>query len=270
MKKIPLYYQPFAQILPHLPDKIPDKIGYESGRQPHDNGIWLLLYCSQVLQTKAVAYRDYKELKMNSSYSSLSWTAWFKWLAITLLGLVAGLVIFIVIGSVLGETGEEAPPVIFGLVLGTIFGTTFGITQWRFLRQYIPGTGAWVPATIVAFALAAAIIFGLLNPENSESSLLLRISHATLIGLALGFAQWLVLRDKVTRPTYLWILFSLGAWIIGELTGVVLENMQVESPLPLMATFLVGASLPGIGMIWLLRQHIPSGLSEYHSADNLA
>ena len=186
---------------------------------------------------------------------SIRWISWFKWFVATLIGLIAGLVVFFLIGVTVGEfIDEEFPPFVFGIVLGTIFGTAFGIAHWLFLRRYLPGTGGWIPATIVAFALAAAIIFGLLNPENSEPSVLLRISHSIVAGLSLGFAQWLVLRTRLALPASLWILFSLGGWIIGELTGIAMENLA-EEPLPLMATFLVGASLPGIGMIWLLRQH---------------
>jgi hypothetical protein len=225
----------------------------------------------KVLSGKDIPVTTYhtRRYKMNTSYPTIRWTAWFKWLGATLIGLIAGLVVFIVVGSLLGEAGEEAPPVIFGLVLGTIFGTAFGVAHWLFLRRYLPGTRGWVPATIVAFALAAAIIFGLLNPENSESSLLLRMSHAAVVGLSLGFAQWLVLRGKLAQPAYLWILFSLGGWIMGELTGFALESMQAEPPLPLMATFLAGASLPGIGLIWLLRQRFQVRVDQRHLADNL-
>lgn len=195
---------------------------------------------------------------MNASNLSIRWISWLRWLLTTFTGLVAGLIIFALIGSLLGTAGEEAPPFVFGLVLGTIFGTAFGVAHWIFLRRYIPGAGPWIPATIIAFALAAVVIFGLLNGKNSESSLLLRISHAILVGLSLGIAQWLVLRTKIARPTYFWILFSLCGWIIGELTGIAMESLS-EPPLPLMATFFVGASLPGIGMVWLLRRQSQVG-----------
>jgi hypothetical protein len=185
---------------------------------------------------------------------SLRWTAWFKWLAATLIGLVAGLVVFFLIGVTFGEYLDEAfPEFVFGIFLGTIFGTAFGIAHWVFLRRYVSGIGAWIPATAISFALAAAIIFGLLNPENGEASTGLRIGHAIVVGLSLGVAQWLVLRARVAGPAHLWILFSVGAWILGELTGIALGNVA-EEPLPLMAIFLVGASLSGMGMIWLLMQ----------------
>lgn len=185
---------------------------------------------------------------------SIRWTAWFRWFAATLIGLVAGLAVFFLIGVTLGEFIDEAfPEFVFGIILGTIFGTAFGVAHWLFLRRYVTGIGAWVPATIIAFALAAALIFGWLNPENAEASIPLRISHAIVVGLSLGFAQWPVLRTGLGRSANLWILFSLGGWIIGELTGIVMGNL-VEEPLPLMATFLVGASVTGIGMIWLLSQ----------------
>ena len=191
-----------------------------------------------------------------SMHVSIGWTSWLRWFAVTFLGLVAGLAVFFLFGVTLGEYVDATfPPFLFGVVLGTIFGTAFGIAHSRFLRRYIPGVAGWVPATAVAFALASAVIFGLLTPEDVELPALLRIGHATVAGLFLGSAQWLVLRSRISGPTPLWIIFSVGAWILGELAGIGLDRLQVGPPLPLMTTFLVGASLSGIGMIWLLSQH---------------
>lgn len=186
--------------------------------------------------------------------STVHWSAWFRWFAATLIGLFAGLAVFFLIGITLGEYIDEAfPEFVFGIILGTIFGTAFGVAHWLFLLRYTPGIGAWIPATALGFALGAAIVFGLLNPQGGEALLPLRISHAIVVGLSLGLAQWLVLRATVAGPTHLWIFFSVGAWILGEFTGIALENVA-EEPLPLMAIFLVGASLSGLGIIWLLRQ----------------
>lgn len=188
--------------------------------------------------------------------ASIGWASWLRWSALTLIGLLAGFAVFFSFGVTLGAYVDAMfPPYVFGIVLGTIFGTAFGTVHARFLRRYVPMAG-WVPATAVAFAVAAAIIFGLLNPQDVELSPLLRIGHATVAGLFLGSAQWLVLRGKMAGPTYLWIAFSIGAWSVGELAGIGLESLRVEPPLALMTTFLVGASLSGIGMIWLLKQHV--------------
>lgn len=190
---------------------------------------------------------------MKASTTSMGWATWLRWLLVSFIALITGLVVFILVGSSLGEAIDQAPPFVFGLVLGAIFGSAFGIAHWFFLRRFLPGITAWIRATMIGFTFAAAIIFGLLEGDGSESSLFLRIIHAVLIGLSLGFAQWLVLRNRLAQTAYLWILFSLGAWVIGELTGIALEGLA-EPPLPLMAIFMVGASLPGIGMVWLLQQ----------------
>lgn len=195
---------------------------------------------------------------MNASHPPILWTSWLKWLLVTFIGLVAGLIIFVLIGSLLGTAGEEAPPFVFGLVLGAIFGTAFGVAHWIFLRRYIPGLAAWIPATTVAFAFAAMIIFGLLDGDNQEPSNLVRISHAALVGFSLGIAQWLVIRNRLGKQAGLWIVFSVVGWMLGEFTGIILTDLA-EEPLPLMVIFLVGASLPGIGIVWLLQRKFQGG-----------
>lgn len=188
---------------------------------------------------------------MTVSPLPLRWTAWFRWLLATFVGLIGGLVVFILIGVTAGEFIDETfPEVVFGVILGAIFGTAFGVAHRRFLRRHLPGITGWLPATILGFVLAAAIIFGLLNDESVP----MRLIHGALVGLSLGISQWLVLRGKLRGQVWLWTLFSLIGWTLGELTGIILTDLA-EEPLPLMATFLVGASLTGVGMVWLLQQH---------------
>jgi hypothetical protein len=136
--------------------------------------------------------------------------------------------------------------------LGVIFGTTFGLAHWLFLRPYLPGIKTWIFATVVAFALAAAIVFGLLNGDAADASIPLKISHAVVVGSCLGLAQWLVLRQNVDQA-YLWLVFSLVGWVVGEITGILIAVLA-DPPLELMAMFLVGMSLPGMGMVWLLQR----------------
>lgn len=198
------------------------------------------------------------------SVASVRWTSWLRWLGLTLAGLLGGLVVFFAVGVTMGEMLDELfPEFVFGLVLGAIFGTAFGLAHWLFLRRYISGIGAWVPATIIGFALGAAIVFGPLNTQDTDPSMLVRISHATSVGLSLGLMQWLVLRGRLFHHSYLWMVISVGAWIAGELAGTFLANLRVEEPIPLLTIFLIGASLSGIGMIWLLKEQAlrPSGLA---------
>jgi hypothetical protein len=191
---------------------------------------------------------------MGSSLVSIRWISWFRWLLLMMAALLAGLIVFILVGSILGEAGEHAAPAVFGAFLGAIFGTAFGVAQWFFLRRFLSNTIFWIPATIVSFTLAAATIFGLLEGDSQETSLLLRISHGFLLGLILGVAQWLVLRNWQIPQSYLWIVFSILGWILGEVAGVLLSDLTVP-PLDLLALFLVGSTLPGIGMVWLLKKH---------------
>jgi hypothetical protein len=203
---------------------------------------------------------------MNASHPRIRFAAWIRWLLFTSAGLVAGLVVFIIVGSFLGEAGDEAPPIVFGSVLGVIFGTTFGIAHWLVLRRYLDRIAAWIPASAAAFTLATAVVFALLNGDDPDSHILLKLSHGAVLGLALGAAQWIMVRDKMQEQGYLWILFSVVGWTLGELAGILLTGLA-EQPLPLMAVFLLGPSLTGAGYLWLLNRHLGTAGAGREPAD---
>ena len=162
--------------------------------------------------------------------------------------------IFVLIGDLSRENIDNAPPFLFGTILSAIFGASFGVAHWLFLRRYLSGIAAWILATFIAFIVGATIVFGLLDESNPESPPVIILIDGVVFGFTFG---WIVLRDKPVHRAYLWVLCSLGGWIIAELTGIALANL-IEPPLDLVGLFLIGASLPGLGMVWLLRQTSPA------------
>jgi hypothetical protein len=195
-------------------------MGATLGFLPHDSRVTDAIYCRQKLSHKNQGYgndaisdsKGGNEMTAETTktsevtgysatpgHPSIRWTAWFRWLLATFLGLLGGFAVFLMIGTTAGEFIDAVfPSFVFGLILGAIFGTAFGIAHWLFLRRYLEGIGIWIPTTALAFTLAAAAIFGLFGDENPEQvTFLMRLSHGILVGMSLGVAQWLVLRSKL-------------------------------------------------------------------------
>jgi hypothetical protein len=59
--------------------------------------------------------------------------------------------------------------------MGLILGAILGVPQWRVLRRHLSGSGWWVPANAVAWAVAMPLIFlaaGMPLPQDALAPLL--------------------------------------------------------------------------------------------------
>jgi hypothetical protein len=200
---------------------------------------------------------EHRRETMNTKHKGVGWGLWIRWAIYSLLGLIAGIVAFFAVGIFASDTIDGLSEFVFGVVLGAIFGSSFGITQWWVLRRRLGPVGAWIGATVVGFVLGAAIIFGLMNGSEPDTTLPTKVGHGLVLGASLGIAQWSVLRANLcdARP---WIAISVIGWVVAELVGVVLTTL-VGPPFDLLGLFLVGAVLPGAGMAWLLGSASTSG-----------
>ena len=161
-----------------------------------------------------------------------------------------------VLGGIVGYLiGSLLAPVIGGLptLLGGIMGGIAGLAQWQTLRDFIPGVSAplWVAFTGLGFGLAAPALqatgqamawvagvypnwqaavqggdpigptLALISDWQYPQALLGAALTGALGGLALGLAQWYVLRRSV-RDAWLWIPACALAGIVGTLLGLML------------------------------------------------
>jgi hypothetical protein len=189
---------------------------------------------------------------MNTLHKGVGWGLWVRWVIYSLLGLIVGVISFVTVGIFAGDAIGRFSEFTFGVVLGATFGSSFGIAQWRVLRGHLRPVAAWTGATVVGFVIGGAIIFGLMNGSEPDTTLLTKLGHGLLLGASLGVAQWLVLRTRLydARP---WVAISVVGWVVAELVGVALTAL-VGPPFDLLGLFLVGSVLPGAGMAWLLKR----------------
>ncbi len=184
--------------------------------------------------------------------SAGEWGFWWQWVVATVLGNVAGwpsgLVVALVLSLRAGNTWAYAA--LFGLP-----GVGVGIMQWVILRQIVKKAGWWVLASF-----AGSAVFGVLFAVGN-----LALSGAgdwakfgALMGVCVGIAQWLVLRQMVGSAGW-WVLVSValdtaGLAVLGAgLTGLRNIVLAVMFTVVMAAVF---AGVTGGVLVWLLRRPV--------------
>jgi hypothetical protein len=150
-----------------------------------------------------------------STFLSLDWTLFFKWIMATTIGWVVGRFLF--------------PNLAFIIV-----GIALGILQGFVLQKYLIKIWSWVIATSLGWVLGALIIlFGGFDGMDIIAGL--------VIGVTTGTAQWVVLRRKLLWSGW-WVVISIVAWTTGMalLPGIFMTGVMA-------------GSITGIALVLLLR-----------------
>jgi hypothetical protein len=146
-----------------------------------------------------------------SKILSFDWALWFFWIMATALGWFLG--------------GLISSPLTL-----VISGSLVGIFQWLVLQGRINRPWRWIFASFCGWTIGYFISFYGAFREFD-------LFDGAIIGLAVGIAQWMILRSEL-RWTGWWIIFSIVGWttgltllpgaiitgtMAGVLTGIALE-----------------------------------------------
>ena len=181
-----------------------------------------------------------------------------QWVALTVLGLVAGLALALLLGvpvfAVLGAMAGT--PIVLSIV-----GLSLGTAQWPIIRRHASSSWWWVAAS--ALGMALGLTAGVTLVEQVGRALAGGPVNFRMLGVAaravsfgaigivgggsLGLAQWLVLRRHAPNCKR-WIrvnAWSLGAGLAG---GSLLADTLVRRPGSLVSTIIllvIGSGLAG-------------------------
>ena len=145
----------------------------------------------------------------------MDWALWFYWIIATTMGWLIGNIFFLGI------------PVIMA-------GAAISALQWAVLYKRIHKASRWPIHSFVGW-ISGYILFVLLSTGNYA------IPNGTLIGAAVGVAQWLLLRKEFNWAGW-WIIISTIAWT----TGInVIPGMLTSGALP--------GALTGLTLVILFR-----------------
>lgn len=202
------------------------------------------------------------EIRMNSRQ-----TERVQWMALTVLGLVAGLAlalplgvpIFAIVGAMAGT------PLVLGIV-----GLSLGTAQWPIIRRHFSPSWLWI--VVSAFGMALGLTAGVTLVEQVGRALvggpvnfrMLGIAARALSfgaigvlgGVSLGLAQWLVLR-KHAPMCKAWIQVNAWSLGVGLACGSILADAIALRPGSLASTAILlvtGSAIVGAGTARTLAQ----------------
>lgn len=145
-----------------------------------------------------------------------------QWTLAFVLGELVGFVPPAIVGATLASAGAADALLVAGLTLaGLLEGAAIGVAQAHVLARYAPDVNGrdWVSATVAAAGFAwfvgmtgGALMSGDIAPPALLAAVLVPAWSAALV--AMGYAQWRVLRRTVTDSAR-WVWATAGAWLIG-------------------------------------------------------
>ncbi len=151
----------------------------------------------------------------NSSKVFFDWSFWFQWMMATTSGWVLGRFLLPNLSMV-------------------VIGVAIGVLQYLVLQYKIQHAWRWIVATVLGWTVGALLTY-MFVVEGFD------FFAGLFIGLSLGLAQWMILKQEVQWSAW-WIVINIVGWTtgIGLLPGIFLTGV------------LAGA-ITGIAMEMLLR-----------------
>jgi hypothetical protein len=170
------------------------------------------------------------------------WLFWGGW-GLAFLGFpLGGLAGLGLAGPVL--TTREA--IIGGLATGAVIGAA----QWLVLRNRMPLSPLWIAATAAGMATGLGLGVSLVGIDTTGTALPLR---GLITGLAIGLAQYLMLRGLTPRAPLWGVVVAVGwpiGWLVTRAAGVDLSpNFTVFGA----TGAWVFQLLTGLALVWILR-----------------
>jgi hypothetical protein len=209
------------------------------------------------------------------------WIFWLQWSLVSALGWAVGWALGAPIGDLISRPVGAAMGVPIAEVLGgaatwTVIGIVMGAAQWMVLRRQMESVWGWILATAIGLASMGSvkwsqglIIDGLFSETLGQVEAVgwgavfplvgigIGLLFEGLTGLAVGTAQWLVLRQRV-RKADCWIPISVLGWAFGLLViatvGLILGEPGERTMFWVVSTIggITPGAITGAGLVWLL------------------
>ena len=196
-----------------------------------------------------------------------------QWVAASGLGLIVEFMIYFSLVVSFAEDLDLPVQTLIAAGAGLLLGAAVGIAQWLVLRRRITQPRRWILSSVAGGAVGGTLALLIGQPTGDAFNFnMAMLIGSGMVGIALGAAEWLLLRRYVSRA---------GWWVIASATGIVtalaLSNMlgQLlyylflgalgESTARTLAMLIFGAlfltaygAITGYVLIWLFKQPRPA------------
>ena len=195
---------------------------------------------------------------------------WLFWILLTLvaffIAFVSGIIAFAILFSA-GMSGNqnEIWPFAVSITIVVAGAALIGWLQYRTLLRYIPLTRWWIVATIGGLAVGLVMsvvtisrLYALIDRAPGDDGIITAGLFFGAPALALGLAQWLIVRNYV-RGAWVWIVAHGGAALAASgLLGVMARWWEIDW-LQVILVMLCYAAITGGALVWLMRRRIGYG-----------
>jgi hypothetical protein len=145
---------------------------------------------------------------LNDEYKRVRYPFWLLWVGVGTLFTTVAFNMGYYIGS--AEIFEGL------LAFGVPGGILVGIVQWLALRPYLRQASWWILVTIIGWEIGWIIVSYL--PEILVRDWFYWPVSGLLLGITIGIAQWVILRQQVS-DAYWWIGANILAGFLGSVIG---------------------------------------------------
>jgi hypothetical protein len=216
---------------------------------------------------------------MNTERAQVGWGFWLWWVLANTVGFAVGFSVGFTVGMAVGEALSEGVGFsVPGAVVVAVAGASVGIVQWLVLRQQVSRAGWWVLASIVSFVVGETVgevvgetVVFALGFTWYEAVAFAEAVIFAVVGASVGIAQWLVLRQQVSRAGW-WVLASIVGFVVsiamGRAVGFTLYEAVAFAEAVVFAVVGAGyGAITGGVMVWLLRQPAAGKLGPRQAAE---
>jgi hypothetical protein len=169
----------------------------------------------------------------------------------------------IFVGDVIYVNGVRhvAEDYLLSYLFPPIVGLVMGCFQYILLRRYLPRMGWWVAATVAGWLLGLALIIAIFQAlalfwTDDIANEFLTVNWAfAILGVSIGFGQWLLLRRRLARAAW-WIAASMGGWI---LLSLIVGDGSIDQ-YGLLAVGIVPACITAMAFVLLMKKDPSPGV----------
>jgi hypothetical protein len=186
-----------------------------------------------------------------------AWWLWIWWVMANTIGVVFGYGTVLTIASDVAELGSRFAGMgldgdrVVSMAIIAAVGIAITFAQWFVLKEHLYQAAWWALSTAVGWFVGAAVAMTVTDSAGrmvGTGTMQNAITFGS-IGMALGIAQWLILRGQVPRAWW-WVVASMVGWMGASLA----IGEAITSGVQIAVVGAIPSAITGFALVWLFKQ----------------